>query len=59
MAGHIADEMEAIGAKQVLAPVLDIARELRWGRVEETFGEDPHLISRMAPPTCKPCTPKA
>ncbi len=47
MAGHIADEMEAIGAKQVLAPVLDIARELRWGRVEETFGEDPHLISRM------------
>ena len=47
MAGHIADEMEAIGAKQVLAPVLDIARELRWGRVEETFGEDPHLISCM------------
>ena len=47
MAGHIADEMEAIGAKQVLAPVLDVARELRWGRVEETFGEDPHLISRM------------
>lgn len=47
MASHIADEMEAIGAKQVLAPVLDIARELRWGRVEETFGEDSHLISCM------------
>lgn len=47
MAACIADEMIAIGAKQVLAPNLDIARELRWGRVEETFGEDAYLIARM------------
>ncbi len=47
MASCIADEMTAIGAKQVLAPDLDIARELRWGRVEETYGEDPYLISCM------------
>lgn len=47
MGEMIGREMRAIGAKQVLAPDLDIARELRWGRVEETFGEDPYLISRM------------
>lgn len=47
MAGVIADEMTAIGAEQVLAPDLDIVRELRWGRVEETYGEDPYLISCM------------
>ena len=47
MAESIADEMSAIGAVQALAPDLDIARELRWGRVEETFGEDPYLVSRM------------
>lgn len=34
-------EAKAMGVKQVLAPDLDLARELRWGRVEETFGEDP------------------
>lgn len=47
MGRHIATEMKAIGAKQVLSPVLDMARELRWGRVEETFGEDPFLIGKM------------
>lgn len=35
------------GAHQALAPVLDVARDPRWGRVEETYGEDPYLISRM------------
>lgn len=40
-------EARAIGGRQVLAPVLDIAREHRWGRVEETYGEDPFLISEM------------
>ncbi|NDW18350.1 glycosyl hydrolase [Dysgonomonas sp. 216] len=43
-----AKEARAIGIRQVLSPVLDITRELRWGRVEETFGEDPYLISEMA-----------
>ena len=47
MAENIALDIRAIGAKQVLAPVLDLARELRWGRVEETYGEDPYLVSRM------------
>lgn len=42
-----AAEARVIGIRQVLSPVLDIARELRWGRVEETFGEDPYLISEM------------
>lgn len=41
------EEAQAIGIHQILSPVLDIARELRWGRVEETFGEDPYLISQM------------
>lgn len=41
------EEAHAIGIHQILSPVLDIARELRWGRVEETFGEDPFLISQM------------
>ena len=47
MAESIAFDVNAIGAKQVLAPVLDLARELRWGRVEETYGEDPYLVSKM------------
>lgn len=41
------EEAKYIGIKQVLSPVLDIARDLRWGRIEETFGEDPFLISEM------------
>src|SRR5690554_1337394 len=39
-----AREARARGAHQALAPVLDVARDPRWGRVEETFGEDPYLI---------------
>ena len=41
------EEAKVIGIHQILSPVLDIARELRWGRVEETFGEGPYLISEM------------
>lgn len=40
-------EAAAMGLHQILSPVLDIARELRWGRIEETFGEDPYLIAEM------------
>jgi beta-glucosidase len=43
----VAQEVRARGAQQVLAPVVDIARDPRWGRFEETFGEDPYLVSRM------------
>ncbi len=43
----IARDARMRGAHQALTPVLDVAREPRWGRVEETFGEDPYLISRL------------
>jgi beta-glucosidase len=43
----IAEDTRARGAHQALTPVLDVAREPRWGRVEETFGEDPYLIARL------------
>ena len=47
MGSVIKDQMRSVGAHQALAPVLDITRDARWGRVEETFGEDPYLVSRM------------
>lgn len=40
-------QMRAVGAHQGLAPVLDIARDPRWGRTEETYGEDPYLAASM------------
>lgn len=43
-----AAEGRARGAHQVLTPVLGVAREPRWGRTQETYGEDPYLGSRMA-----------
>jgi beta-xylosidase len=43
----VAREMRARGAHYVLSPVLDLAREPRWGRTEETYGEDPYLVSRL------------
>ena len=42
-----AREARLRGAHQALTPVVDVAREPRWGRVEETYGEDPYLVSRM------------
>jgi len=42
------DEAGSAGAGQVFTPVLDLARDPRWGRTEETYGEDPYLVSRMA-----------
>ncbi|WP_394339011.1 glycoside hydrolase family 3 N-terminal domain-containing protein [Halosimplex salinum] len=44
----IGDQLEAIGTAHALSPVLDVARDLRWGRVEETYGEDPYLVAQMA-----------
>ena len=43
----IREQMVATGARHTLAPVLDIARDARWGRVEETYGESPYLTSRL------------
>jgi beta-glucosidase len=42
-----AAEMRARGVVHALTPVLGLAREPRWGRTEETYGEDPYLVSRM------------
>jgi beta-glucosidase len=43
----VAREARVRGSNYVYAPVLDLARDPRWGRVEETFGEDPYLASRL------------
>lgn len=42
-----ADEMASSGVNQAFTPVLDLGRDPRWGRTEETYGEDPYLVSRM------------
>src|SRR5580704_7046012 len=42
-----AEETRVRGAHQALTPVVDVARDPRWGRVEETFGEDPYLVSQL------------
>ena len=43
-----AKEMAVTGQRQTFSPVLCLPRDLRWGRVDETFGEDPHLIAELA-----------
>jgi beta-glucosidase len=47
-AACIGNEARATGCHQGLAPVLDVSRDVRWGRTEETFGEDPWLVGVMA-----------
>jgi beta-glucosidase len=42
-----AEEARLRGAHHVLTPVVDVVRDPRWGRCEETYGEDPYLVSRM------------
>ncbi len=46
-ASIIAEEAASCGVRQGLGPDLDLAREPRWGRVEETFGEDPYLAAEL------------
>jgi beta-glucosidase len=48
MAAAIAQEALSLGVNQLFAPLADLARELRYGRVEETFGEDPYLTGEIA-----------
>ena len=43
----VAREIRARGAHLVLAPVVDVGRDPRWGRIEETYGEDPYLVSEL------------
>ena len=64
-ATQIAREARLIGIRQVLSPVLNLATDVRWGRTEETFGEDPYLASQMGLAFIRPlesagvvCTPK-
>ncbi|MCA0453761.1 MAG: glycoside hydrolase family 3 C-terminal domain-containing protein [Chloroflexi bacterium] len=47
MADVIRQQMRAVGAHNSLAPVFDVSRDPRWGRIEETYGEDPFLISAI------------
>jgi beta-xylosidase len=48
MATRIGSDMRSVGVHQGLAPVLDVVRDARWGRVEETIGEDPYLVGTVA-----------
>jgi beta-glucosidase-like glycosyl hydrolase len=47
MAASIGRDMAAVGVHQGLSPVLDVVRDYRWGRVEETIGEDPYLVAML------------
>jgi beta-glucosidase len=47
MAAGFGRWMRAAGIRQGLAPILDVARDPRWGRVEETYGEDPYLVAEL------------
>jgi len=47
VAGVIRDELKQVNAHQALSPLMDITRDPRWGRTEETFGEDPYLVGAM------------
>jgi beta-xylosidase len=47
MAAAIGRSMHAVGVHQGLAPVLDVTRDPRWGRTEETIGEDPYLVGTI------------
>ncbi len=53
IASVIGKQTRSRGIRQVLSPTINIARDVRWGRTEETYGEDPHLTTRMAVAFCK------
>lgn len=48
MADRTRQQMLAVGYKQALSPVLDVSRDIRWGRISETYGSDPTLSARMS-----------
>jgi beta-glucosidase len=47
IAAGIARQMRSAGAHQALSPIFDVARDPRWGRIEETYGEDPYLVATL------------
>ncbi len=53
MSQETASEMRALGSQWTFTPNVDVARDPRWGRVGETFGEDPFLVSKMGVATIK------
>lgn len=48
MSRAIGTQMARMGVRQALSPLADVARDPRWGRVEETYGEEPYLVGSMA-----------
>ncbi|KRF21825.1 glycoside hydrolase family 3 N-terminal domain-containing protein [Phycicoccus sp. Soil803] len=48
MANTVGAQMASLGVRQALSPLADVARDPRWGRVEETYGEEPYLVGSMA-----------
>jgi len=48
LGARIGADLRSVGVHQGLAPVLDVVRDARWGRVEETIGEDPYLVGTVA-----------
>lgn len=48
MAAEIGAQMTVLGARMALSPLADVARDPRWGRIGETYGEDPYLVGAMA-----------
>lgn len=47
MSSAVAREASLAGVDQMLSPILDVSRDPRWGRIEETYGEDPYLVAEM------------
>ncbi len=48
MGREIGEQMVSVGARQALSPLADVAQDPRWGRVSETYGEEPQLVGRIA-----------
>lgn len=48
LADHAARQARALDINAVFSPVLDVARDIRWGRIHETYGEDPELVTQMS-----------
>ena len=59
MAASIGRDMAALGVHQGLSPVLDVVRDYRWGRVEETIGEDPYLVASLGTAYVRASSPPA
>ena len=59
MSAAIGRDLAAVGIHQGLSPVLDVTRDYRWGRTEETIGEDPYLVGTIGTAYVRGCSPPA